>query len=99
VTSLSALNSISISSPLASDLSIVDSGATTRNEMPDSLAATATPSDPILFALSPFLAIRSAPINTASISPEKRALAAAPSGRIRYLIPASLNSQAVKREP
>ena len=51
--------------------------------MPRSLAATATPSDPILFALSPFLAMRSAPINTASINPENRALAAAPSGRIR----------------
>ena len=63
---------------------MVDSGATTRNGTFLAAAATATESEPILFAVSPFFAIRSAPIKTASIRPEKIALAAAPSGKIRY---------------
>ena len=99
VNSSSPRISICISLPVLMFRSTVDSGATTRKGIPAACQASATLREPILFAESPFFAIRSAPIRAASMRPLRIAIAAAPSGSIRYGISDFINSHAVKREP
>jgi hypothetical protein len=51
--------------------------------IPAAWHARATPREPILFAVSPLAAIRSAPIKAASTSPRRIVLAAAPSAKTK----------------
>ncbi len=68
-----------MSSPVFVARSTVVVGAATRNGIPASAQARATPTVPTLFAVSPFAAIRSAPTIAASTSPLRMVPAAAPS--------------------
>ena len=79
VTSDPSRSSISISSPEAVDRSTVDDGAATTKGMPAAWQARATETDPILFAVSPFRAMRSAPMIATSTSDRRIVEAAAPS--------------------
>jgi hypothetical protein len=79
VTSSPERSSISISSPEEVARSTVDDGAATTKGIPAAAHASATLTDPILFAVSPFRAMRSAPMTAKSASPLRIVEAAAPS--------------------
>ena len=85
--------------PSAVARSTVDHGAATTNGMPASRAASARLTDPILLAVSPLRAIRSAPMSTASTRPRRIVDAAAPSAWTTYGICSWASSQAVSRAP
>ena len=76
-----------------------DSGAQTTNGMPWRAARTASVYVPILFAVSPFAAIRSAPTRITSTSPPAMSGPAAMSGMSVWGTPACLSSHAVSRAP
>ncbi len=59
----------------------------------------ARPNVPNLFAVSPFLAMRSAPTTTASIRPRPKRLATAASGSTACAMPSRPSSHAVRRAP
>src|SRR5882672_4805570 len=98
-TSDGSRSSITIPAPLAVAGSIVEDGATTTKGMPASRAASARPSVPILFAVSPFRAIRSAPTSTPWIPSRRIEWAAAESTIKRAGTRARRSSHAVRRAP
>src|SRR6266511_1690687 len=99
VISSGARTSIGISAPLAVDRSTVDVGATTYRGIRWCAPSTASEYVPILFAVSPLAAIRSAPVTTQSTSRAAISEAAAESAITVCGMPAASSSQAVSREP
>ena len=98
-TSSSSRTSISMPSPDSVAGSSVDSGAATTNGTPARAAASASGYVPILLAVSPLAAIRSAPTTTTSARPRAITVGPAESTTIWWSIPSSVSSNAVKRDP
>ena len=73
--------------------------AAMKNGTPCLAATAASPYVPILFALSPFATMRSAPVMTEATSPLAMRLAAAVSGNSVAGIPEFTSSHAVSRAP
>ena len=99
VTSAGSRSSIGIAAPVGSDGSSVEVGATTTSGRSWWAASTASAYVPILFATSPFAAIRSAPVTTRSTSPRAMNDAAAASAITVCAMPSCSSSQAVSRLP
>ena len=98
-TSSAPRSSISISAPVGVARSIVDSGATTTNGTPACCAPRARLNVPILFAVSPFAAMRSAPVTTTSASDRARRNGPAESTITSWGAPIRCSSHAVRRVP
>ena len=92
-------SSIGIDAPSGVERSTVVVGAATTNGTPCARHASARPYVPILFATSPFAAMRSAPTTTAWTRPPLINEAAATSGRSLTSSPSCVSSHAVRREP
>lgn len=101
VTSEAGRSSMTISSPDLVSRSIVVRGAATRNFTPWCFARTAKPYVPILFAVSPLAATRSAPTTIANISLFLLARSAAAIESVISVdgILSCTNSNAVSRAP
>ena len=98
-TSPGSRSSIGISAPVAVSGSIVDVGATTKNGTWCRAATTASGYVPILLAVSPLAAIRSAPTKMQSTSPRASKLPAAESATTVCGMPSASSSHAVSRAP
>ena len=85
--------------PSGVERSSVEVGAATITGMPCSRASTASPYVPILLAVSPFAAMRSAPTTTWDTAPEAIIVAAMLSVMSVCGMPSRASSQAVRRAP
>lgn len=99
LTSSGSRSSIGISAPHLTFVSNVDKGAVTKNGMSKAFAKIARPYVPILFAVSPFFAIRSAQSDNSGNLFSFIVWAAMLSVIRVTSMPPCISSQAVRREP
>ena len=92
-------SSMAMPAPSGVAASTVDSGATTMNGTPAWRAPSASENVPILLAVSPLAATRSAPVSTTSASPLASMNGPAESTSRRWGAPIRSSSQAVRRAP